>query len=331
MIDVASTRFEATPDPPPELCGLLADSAPANPFCRPEYLGAMRALGYQPWALLVRAQGRPAAGCAAFLRRGALNRTLLVASHPHLDDGDGEAFWGGVAGLCRQRRITYLEVESFAATGGGLPPLPDVLWRRSRSEYVVDLQGAEPWSRYSTNHRRNIRRGRKEAPAVRRAADDRTCAEHLRLIESSLVRRTGRGEDVAAGPRAAELQALARSGAGEFVQVLRGGATLSSVLVLRADRGAYHHSAGTSPEGMACGACHHLLDQVIRDLRAEGKDLFFLGGAETPGLEQFKSGFGARSIRLESAGYLVGRRLRHGLGALLRRRCGLIRLAGGQR
>src|SRR5262245_52294460 len=74
--------FHSDVDPSAALSAELAAHAPANPFCRGEYLAAIRILGYEPWLLTLRRNGRVVAGCVARLRRGALNRSLDIPSHP---------------------------------------------------------------------------------------------------------------------------------------------------------------------------------------------------------------------------------------------------------
>jgi hypothetical protein len=109
-------------------------------------------------------------------------------------------------------------------------------------------------------------------------------------------------------PDRAVYQAILQAGAGTLYQAVIGDQVLSSALVLKAARGAYYQSSGTSPDGMACGASHFLVCEIARTLRDEGMELFNLGGADPQnrGLWEFKSGFGAIPVPLESAGVWLG-------------------------
>src|SRR6185503_9533413 len=111
--------------------------------------------------------------------------------------------------------------------------------------------------------------------------------------------------------------AMMESGASEVLQMADDAEVLSSLLVLRCERGAYLQSAGTSPAGLSCGASPLLIYEAAQLLRREGVTEFNLGGvrADEQGLRRFKSGFGAQPIELESADFcfagVVTRALTH--------------------
>ena len=73
--------------------------------------------------------------------------------------------------------------------------------------------------------------------------------------------------------------------------------------VLVSSKGAYYHSAGSSPDGMSTGSSPFLVAEVIAWLQAEGKTTFNLGGATAAeeGLHRFKRGFGSVEVPLEAA------------------------------
>ena len=80
------------------------------------------------------------------------------------------------------------------------------------------------------------------------------CLPDSHLFWEGLL-RFSREAAVSADAPVRSFLALIGSGAGELYQeVLLEDAVLSSVFVLRAKRGAYVYSAGTSPDGMALGA-----------------------------------------------------------------------------
>lgn len=304
-----SSEFSATPDPSEALCAEVAASAPANPFCTARYLESKRALGFQPWVLTLRRNGQLTAACSAFMQSKFLRRSLEIHSLPALPEG--EAFWDGLQRLCRQTHTAYLEINSYASPAAArtsIPSLPGELGRRARCEYVLELQARDLWKPLASNHARNIKRAQNAGLQVRRAADAQACQEHARLIGASMDRRRGRGEAVPEQISADGFAALTRQGAGEIFQAVHNGTPLSSILVLLAERGAYYQSAGSSPEGKACGASHFLVYEVANRLRERAIDLFNLGGAEphNTGLARFKAGFGTGTVELEAARFFSG-------------------------
>ncbi|MGI8764911.1 MAG: GNAT family N-acetyltransferase, partial [Gemmatimonadaceae bacterium] len=180
--------------------------------------------------------------------------------------------------------------------------------RRARAEYVLNLQ--EPLPRPSSNHKRNITRAQKAGVQVRRTRDRAALADHVNLMSAAMERREQRGEAVPTVHPSPFDSALLTCGAAELFQTHDGSSLLSSILVLRAPRGAYYQSAGTSPEGMEIGASQFLISSVASLLQEEGMHLFNLGGAgdESPGLQRFKAGFGAHPVLLEAASFVFGSR-----------------------
>ena len=311
-------EFYAVPDPSNEVCSEVAALAPTNPFYAHAYLQARRSLGFRPWMLALRWGEPMVAACTAFVKAGYLNRSLEISSLPVLQDPD--TFWEGLLGFCRRLRVSYLEVNSFASSVAAIPPLSGEVGRRGRAEYVLDLQKPGLWDRLSSNHARNIKRARGAGLQVRRARDPLACGDHAGLVEVSMGRRRGRGESAPGDIETRSFEALFRSGAGELFQAVSDGSVMSSVLVLRAERGAYYQSAGTTADGMACGASHFLLYETANTLRQELLEVFNLGGAgrDNPGLERFKVGFGATVVELEAAEFFLGGRVRGNLGRIHR-------------
>ena len=122
-----------------------------------------------------------------------------------------------------------------------------------------------------------------------------------------MSRRGKRGEAVTDTAPLDALGALIDSGAGELFQAVHDGTVLSSVLVLMAKRGAYYHSAGNHPKGMALGASHFLIQEIASYLRERSFEVFNLGGSDqtNPGLSRFKAGFGASVVDLEEADFFL--------------------------
>ncbi len=305
---MTSPTFCADRDPGEELLQRLAALTPANPFCTPAYVRARQALGRPVWVVGLRRGAEWVWGCPALLHTGRWSRSLEIESLP---SDPPRAFWEGLTPFCKQERVGFLEVWTMATPSAVLPALSGEEWRRPRFEHVIRLRGRDLGEGLSGNQRRNLKRARKAGVTVRVTADPAACAEHARLMTLSMDRRKERGESVAEGIRAEDHEPYLRSGAGRLYQALAGGAVLSSVLVLEAERGAYYQTAGTNPEGMACGASPFLIHEIALRLQERGLEVFNLGGAapDNPGLFRFKAELGAEAVSLECAGYGTGNRL----------------------
>ena len=249
-------RFEAYATPSPQLWRELAALAPGNPFFTPAYAEARVSLGWDPWILAVRNESRLVSGCPAFVKSGYLSRLVEIPSLPATDQ---PPFLDEMLAWCRRQRASRVEMNTFGSPSLAIPPLLAEQGRRTRCEYVWDLD-ADLWAGLSTNHARNIKRGRIANVSLRQCADRDACERHVNLMTASMERRRGRGEQVANGrqPQLAESSALLEHGAGMLFQAMAGAMPVSSILVLLADVGAYYHSAGTAPEGMKVGASHWL-------------------------------------------------------------------------
>lgn len=315
-----TVRFHAEPEPSADLCAKMAGLDPENPFLNVSYLAARRALAWRPWVLSLRQRDHIISACPAFMRSGCLNCWVEIVSLPSLSCSD--LFWNGLLDWCLQVKVSYLEVNSFASEEASIPSLPGEEHRKRRCEYVLDLQDPGIWERLSSNHARNIARGRKAELTVHRRMDLEACRAHVALMAASMARRRGRGEQV---PDEEEnliglFMRMTDHGAGVFYQAVLRGAVVSSIFVLHAEQGGYYHSAGTNADGMACGASHFLVHETAELLRAARMRRFNLGGVDQAGsgLEQFKRGFGARRIQLESARFKLAGSLRTMLNAGIR-------------
>jgi hypothetical protein len=312
-----ATQFLAVNGIPRELAAALMSLAPANPFCTKSYAEAMHANGQQVWLLGTKRSGALIAGCYGLIASGYLNRCLRIPSLPHLPSGD--VFWDGLLRFCSSHRIHCLELANSFSSGTHIPPLPGEVERRDTLEYVLDL-GDPEWERnLARKHRQNIKRALETGVTLRRSAGADPCREHVRLMGMSMERRGRRGES-AAVPGGVKHQrslslALTGKGAGELFQAVARGEVLSSAIVLRAAEGAHYYTAGTSPEGMKCGASHFLLYSIARVLREESARTFNLATGEVPnpGLRLFKLRFGATPVSLEHATFYFGSNLRRRL------------------
>jgi hypothetical protein len=298
-----SLQFRAVLRPPPSLIETLAACNPANPLQTSEYAKAQESLGAKVCLLGLYADNQMVSGCLGFLSGWFLRRNLHIRSLANLPDP--EIFWRGVLHSCRTLGVWRLQVDTYSSPGAVIPQLPGELERRDRCEYVLDLGCENVLDGMGTQHRRNISRARKAGLSIRRTRAASACATHLELMGASLERRANRGESVDLGQESARPLAVLASRSGEIFQAVAGEQVLSSILVLRSSQGAYYQSAGTLPEGMKLGASPFLVSQVADLLKQEGALLFNLGGAgaESPGLQRFKAGFGAREVALQAASF----------------------------
>jgi len=296
----------------------LAECDPSNPFCTRPYFAFMQDSGYEAWLFGLQRGDAIAGGCGAFIRSGRLNRTLEILSAPALPDM--AAFWDGLLSFCRQNRITHLELNSFASANLLLPALAGEQGRVRRWECVMDLAGGDIWERLHAKHRQRVRKAQKAGVQVRCTSQEAACVQHESLLRSSSDRRRRRGEKLADSSEAQSSALLIRHGAGELFQAVLDGQVVSSVLVTLAAKGGYSHTAGTSPEGMSCGASHLLNYEIARALQSRSMELYNLGGIHEleSGLAEYKLRFGARLVELGAANFFLGGRLRKGLTTAVR-------------
>ena len=313
--------FSADLETGPEAAEAVAKLCPANPFFTPSYLQAMRSQGHQPWRLEMRERNQGGGACFCYVRAGRINKTLSIPSLPAM--AAHSEFWEGLLRQVRAINISRLEVNTYCSPLLAIPALSGETRRRTRYEYIVELQANDLWTTLHENHRRRVRKASKAGLHIQCAGEEKACHEHAALMASSMGRRASRGEDVPAEFAVSSFKPLLESGAGRLYQAVRGNQVLSSVLLLVASQGVYLHSGGTDPEGMDLGASHWLHHELMQALREEGKVLYNLGGTEDPGsgLALFKARFGAQERRLEAVEAFPGTGVRS-LASLLARRAG---------
>ena len=281
---------------------------PANhPFCTDAYAIAMRQLGYECWALGIRADGAARDAAIGVVRRGRVSATLEISSLPAA--ARESLFWDGVYALSRHLRITDLVAGTFGSPGFVMPPLRGEIFRKERVEYVLAADSDDFEARLSSNHRKNIKKARAAGLTLRHGSSHPdSAADHARMIGHSRERRAARGEQLLPGSmETAEQSAYLLTGAGEVYQAVHKGCVVSSLLVLRSARTGYCQSTGTSPEGREVGASHFLFHSVCRELYPQGVRTINLGGApEGSSLAEFKAGFGATGIILQECACYIG-------------------------
>ena len=310
-------EFYAQMSPTEDIIRRLEDINPANPFYTLGYIKAQSDLGYKPCLLALRENNRLVAGCTAFIMTGRINTTLEITSMPTLNFP--QIFWDGVLDFCKETKVTRFDALSFASPiETTLPTLPGETSRKKRNEYILDLNNTNLLGGLSSNHKRNIKRAYKASLQLTRNCDPQASHQHILLMRDSIHRRWNRGESVTENLAIQSFMRLIRNDSGVFFQAVRNGKVLSSVLVLLSSKGGYYHSAGTSPEGMSCGASHFLIYKIAEEMQEQQRDLFNLGGddREASGLARFKSGFGTTRIHLESGSFFLGSKVKKTLGQL---------------
>lgn len=296
-------RFVVDHAPSTAGMALVERLVPANAFATVAYARARQSLGESCLVLGLESDtAMMNSACFAFIREGRVNRSMEVPSLPAMDRPD--VFYAGLLNFCHARRVTVLEVNSYASPSAEIAPLPRERVRHARLEWVLDLSSVATWEHLASNHRRSISRARRLGIRIRRTNAVTAVIAHCRLMETSMERRTRRGEAVDFEPGSADAFArmVVESGAGVIYQACLAEEVLASVLILLAQRGAYYHSAGNAPAGMKAGASAFLVASIAEALAHENKEVLNLGDArpDNAGLYRFKSGFGARQVPLAS-------------------------------
>jgi hypothetical protein len=301
-------------DPSDRLCREVADQDPCNPFITVEYVNARRNTGLRPHAVMLRDNGHIVTAGMAYVRKGFLVRSLEIESLPLVVGGD--LFWSGLGRFCKETGISQLAVHTAASRRAAIPSLPGEVWRQTRSEFVVELTARDLWKQMRPSHRQRVNRSRKSGVVLRTAEGERAWEDHAVAVTASMERRRTRGEHIALIRQSRFFEALIESGRATLFQAVLEDRALSSALVISADKGAYYFWGGTRSEGMALGASHFLLHEISLRLQADNIEVFNLGGTDlaNKGLVEFKRGFGASEIGLQSAGFQFGSRVKRTLG-----------------
>jgi len=305
-------------DPSEEILQAVAEASPENPFYTMAFAHAQRLRGKRAVAFLAMAS-QPIAGCTGFLSHGRIHLDLEIPSAPTADLN--HPIWTTIRKFCVDTGVTRLRIQSLGSSNKGIPCLGRTISHFTRREFLLDIPSKPEPIALSSNHRRNLRRAERAGIVVDATSDPAASETHVSLIDSSMTRRQEKGENATTGTDSASFRCLVETGAGLIFQARNGEeAVHSSMLVLLSERGAYYHSAGTSPEGMQNGTSQLLVTRVAEHLRERGIHMFNLGGAsaDQEGLARFKIGFGAYPVELETASYDVASGPRRGVIALAR-------------
>ena len=291
-------EFFAADVPSSEDAAALMNLEPRNPFCTKVYAEALGRCGQRPWLLGTKRNGKLVSGCYGFTTSFLLDRVLRIDSLSRV--AADKIFWDGLMQFCSEQRVTYLSLQNCASRAR-IPCLPGDVKRSNLFEYVLDLADAGWERKVAPHHWRNIKRSRQIVVTLRRTT---RCQEHGRLIVVSNERRRKLGEKIIGSfePDLRESALFLEKGVAELFQAVAGGKVLSSVLVLRASKGAYYYTAGNSPEALRLGASHFLVHAIARILHEELIPEFNFG--EVPpgtGTSLFFLRFGATAVPREDA------------------------------
>lgn len=299
-------EFVAERDPSPSLIEAASDLTPENPFYTKDYVAARRLLGATPYLLSVSTDNSMTDACTAFLTRGRFNGRLEITSLPALTKP--ETFWSGLFKLCAREAIGVLSVHTFGSEGACITVSNERSAYKRRSEYRIELDGNDLLASMNRRSRRMIRKAEEAGLEMRRSRASVDRLEHIGLANHALERRRRRGDSIAYEIGQPDIDAYLDAGDGELIQAVLDGEIFASMLILRSPAGAYAQSSGSTDQARETGASHFLFYKAAQLLRSEGKRIFNIGGADetSSGLREFKLGFGAREVPLESAEFYTG-------------------------
>ena len=298
-------HFQAFPLKMPGLSEKLAAHAPENPFHVVGYLSAVQSFGAEVWIGGLFEEDSPVGLSGLFLWRGRLNSTLVIASLPVC--ASLPEYWSGLVEFGQRQGMTQIDANSFASPSFTVPAIDRIRGGRDRFEYVLDLT-AYKLDGIHAKHRYSIRRAGAAGLKISRSCTEDACREHVRVVSLSQDRHRMKGESIDVGTNFNECASLCREGCAEVFQATAGGVVLSSATIMRSKSGAYYHTAGNAPEGLACGASHFLIHNAACLLQDDGVSVFNLGGAQPDtSLATYKERFGAKQAPLKTVKLYIGR------------------------
>lgn len=120
---------------------------------------------------------------SSFLRNSLVIPSLPPVSRP-------EVFCPGLLDLCQELKVWRLQIDTYSSLTVEIPQLPGELERRTRCEFVLDLERGDISDRLSGQHRRSISRAVKAGLRIRRTreASARSSAGKFRWSRHLFVR-----------------------------------------------------------------------------------------------------------------------------------------------
>ncbi len=303
---VVAVTFKAVINPPEQLVRAISQITPENPFYTIEYVNVRKRSGAEPCCITLESDTVPVTGCPGFLTRGRFNSRLEITSLPQIPEH--KIFWNGLFDFCRHNGVSVLSIQTFASTEPSIGEERKRTSLKRRSEYRLDLTQPDLWEAMNRRHHRLIKRAVKRGLVFRRSNESTFRSTHVDLANLSLDRRRGRGESIDSKIDIADVNSFIECGAGEIIQAVIGDDVHASMLLAKSRKGGYAQSSGTSAFGRETGASHFLFYEAAKLLKAEGAEVFNLGGADehSTGLQEFKLGLGSTRIDLESAEFYTG-------------------------
>ena len=327
---MSKLNFKSNISPTAAELTAVSNVTPLTPFNTGSYAAARRIIGYKPCTLVLEADSEVTEGCLGFFKKGILSSSLELMTSPKLSEPD--IFWIGVLDFCRKERVCDLFIESFASETADIPWLPGEVSRRVRYEFILDLTSPELFQNISQDHKRDISCAQKSGLIVKKARELSAAKLHLGLVRASMAQQAVRSEGAGALNEKRFFEALLTSGSGEIFQVYHKDKVVSSIMLVKSKYYAYYQSGGTSEDGIQYGASVFCICEVATILKSEGIQLFNLGEADVneEDLHRFKTGFGARPVKLEAVSISVGspikRKIRKVAKLTIRDPIGLIKL-----
>ena len=312
-------EFRVVREPSRDLLAQISAMTPENPFYTSAYVNSLRLSGVTPFALILESGNHLLSACTAFLRTGRLNTTLEITSLPSLPAKS--IFWTGLVEFCRASDISILEINTFGSTETSIEALDGETSRKGRYEFQLDLAGTDLWIGLNRRNRRSIKKAMEAGLRLKLAEESQACQIHVNIANSSLNRSRKRGEAIGYEIEADDARRFIENKAGEIYQAKLDDEVLSSILILRSETGAYAQTSGTIDAGLEYGSSQFLWYETALRLQNESLTVLNMGGTDKAslGLQEFKAGFGAKRIELESAEFYLGGFARKMTGTLIER------------
>lgn len=176
----------------------------------------------------------------------------------------------------------------------------------ARLELELKLDGDEEtlWSGLHAQHRRKIRKARKQDLQIDLATDDDEVLAFRELQQCSRERREERGdsgEEIAGDIQTAVIRKTVKSGLGELYLARRGDEIVSGALIISYLGRSFYVYGGSNATGFKTNAPALLFWEAITRALSRGNKAFNFGGvpagsdqadSESHGLYRFKAGFG---------------------------------------
>ena len=290
------------------------------------YLRSSAPSGSKVVAFTVENDNRIAAVALATRTPSLRNRQLMFPSYPRwIESGPdvAETFWQGLEAYLDKLHIAQVLLNSYEAPAPQDVPFSDSARIHERQEYYVDLdQDLDVlFNSFSSNHRRNVRKGERQDFTCEIGSSDDAFERHLSVFSHTQARRAARDESPA-GINESLCRDLLASGDGFLMQLRLADETVSSFLILLTPTRAFYYSGGTTAQGMRMGASHYLMWLVIKELKQKGARSLSLGGisgADPAGLARYKLGFGTTVVSLANMDYRTGKGFAEGAFQAARR------------